>query len=106
MKKIISYLRNIFSFNNSKKIENKTDDVVNFSTTFVTNEVLKVEELIKVKETVETVAKVKETVETVAKVEETVETVAKVEEVKPIVEIEIKPKSTYRRPKKKNSTKK
>jgi hypothetical protein len=96
MKKIISYLRNIFSFNNSKKIENKTDDVVNFSTTFVTNEVLKVEELIKVKETVETVAKV----------EETVETVAKVEEVKPIVEIEIKPKPTYRRPKKKNSTKK
>jgi hypothetical protein len=88
MKKIISYLRNIFSFNSTEEIvtENETKDVINLSTTFVTNEVLKVEEL--------------------AKIEKAVEEVAKVEEVKPITVNEVKPKSTYRRPKKKNSTKK
>jgi uncharacterized membrane protein YqgA involved in biofilm formation len=134
MKKIISYLRNIFSFNNieeiTTEIENKTKDVVNLSTTFVTNEVLKVEELVKIEAAVEAVAKVEAAVETVEAAVETVaavaaavaaavtavetvaavaaavETVAKVEEVKPIVENEVKPKSTYRRPKKKNSTKK
>jgi hypothetical protein len=134
MKKIISYLRNIFSFDNIKEIttevENKENDVVNLSTTFVTNEILKVEELVKIEAAVETVAKVEEAVakveEAVVKVEaavvkveaaveavetveaeaETVKTVAKVEAVKPIVENEVKPKSTYRRPKKKNSTKK
>ena len=110
MKKIISYLRNIFSFNNIEEIttevENKANDVVNLSTTFVTNEILKVEELVKIEAAVETVAKVEEAVEIVAKVEEAVIKVETVEEVKPIVENEVKPKSTYRRPKKKNSTKK
>jgi hypothetical protein len=120
MKKIISYLRNIFSFNNieeiTTEIENKANDVVNLSTTFVTNEVLKVEELVKIEEAVETVAKVEEAVikveaavEAVKTVEaeaETVKTVETVKEVKPIVENEVKPKPTYRRPKKKNSTKK
>jgi hypothetical protein len=127
MKKIISYLRNIFSFDNIKEIttevENKENDVVNLSTTFVTNEILKVEELVKIEAAVETVAKVEEAVVKVEAAVEAVETVAKVEEavvkveaavaaveavkeVKPIVENEVKPKSTYRRPKKKNSTKK